>query len=312
MIYFLVGDNTYARRRELAQLIDGREFVSREGADIEVSDLATLLAGQSLFGGDEVVVISDSSANKTLWEALEPWVGKLDDDTTLILTDSKPDKRTKTYKALQKKACLIACDQWQARQLGQAEAWLGRYAAEKGISIDSKLVRSMVQRSIRPSDIDEKPIIDQELLASAIDQLTLADGPVTDDLLMTVLPPALHENVFGLLERAIDGDSRAVQQMIHHLAVSHEGHQTLGLLASQAANLAALVLSDDSAEQVSADIGAHPYALKQLAPVAKGLSRERVSQIVSHLARADEQLKRGRGDVWMLIETALMNIALKK
>lgn len=312
MIYFLVGDNTYARRRELTQLIDGREFVSREGADIEVGDLATLLAGQSLFGGNEVVVISDSSANKTLWEALEPWVGKLDDDTTLILTDSKLDKRTKTYKALQKKARLIACDQWQARQLGQAEAWLGRYAAEKGVSIDSKLVRSMVQRSIRPSDIDEKPIIDQELLASAIDQLTLADGPVTDDMLMTVLPPALQENVFGLLERAIDGDSQAVQQMIRHLAVSHEGHQTLGLLASQAANLAALVLSDDSAEQVAADIGAHPYALKQLAPVAKGLSRKRVSQIVSYLARADEQLKRGRGDVWMLIETALMNIALKK
>lgn len=312
MIYVLIGENAYMRRQELAKLTAGHEAMTRDGAEIDVSELATVLAGQSLFGGGEMIVLSDVSTNKSLWEALEPWIDRLDDDRTLILCETKPDKRTKTYKKLQKTARLIDCENWQVRQVGQAETWLGRYAKDNGVSINLELVSDMVQRAIRPSTIDEKPIIDQELLVRAIDQLMLADGPVTADMLMTVLPPALHEDVFGLLERAISGDSQMVQQMIHHLAASHEGHQTLGLLSSQACNLAALVLSDETSEQVAADIGAHPYALRQLVPIARKCSRNRITQVVSGLARADEQLKRGRGDVWMLIETALMRIALTK
>lgn len=312
MIYCLVGENLYARRQELLKLAAGREYVVRDGAELEVGDLATLLSGQSLFGGDELVVIEDAASDKALWENLESWLDRLDTDKTLVLCENKLDKRTRIYKTLQKKARIISCDYWQARQAGQAEAWLGRYAHDKGASVNSEIVRDMVQRSIRLSDIDEKPIIDQELLIRAVDQLKLVDGLVTEDLLDTILPPVLHEDVFILLERAIAGDSGGVQQMIRHLATSHEGHQTLGLLASQACNIAALVLADEPIEQVAAGIGAHPYAMNQLAPIAKRCTYSRITQVVSALARADEQLKRGRGEPWVLIEKALMRIALQK
>lgn len=313
MIHCLIGENIFKRREELARIVGEREYRQYDGSEMTVSELPTALGGQSLFGGDEIVVMVDASPNKNLWTALEPWIEKFDADTTLVLLETKLDKRTKTYKLLQKYAKIVVCDNWSSRQAGQAESWLGEFAKSLGISLDPAARRDMVQRAIRPSSIDDKPIIDQQLLATAMKQLALSEGTITPELIETVLPPSLHENVFVLLERAIQGDVATVQRMVSHLAsAQQDGHQTFGLLASQASNLAALVLSDESPAQVADDIGAHPYALAQLAPLARGCSRQRMSFIVHSLAHADEQLKSSRGEAWELIEKSLVEIALKK
>ncbi len=244
---------------------------------MSVNQLGDALGGQTLFGGGEAVVIRRSSKNRSLWDALADWAEKLDDETTLILLETKPDKRTKTYKALQTHAKLVNCEAWSSRQTAQAESWLRDYAVKLGISLDTAITRSMVQRAIRPSEIDEKPIIDQQLLATAVKQLSLADT-VDEAVLDTVMPPSLSENVFSLLERAIQGDIPTVQRMVSHLSsAQQDGHQTFGLLASQASNLAALTMSSQSPEQIAMDIGANPYALRQLAPIARQCSRERIS-----------------------------------
>lgn len=303
----------FKRHEELARIVGGREYRQYDGSEMTIGELPTALGGQSLFGGDEVVVLGDASTNKDLWVALEPWIEKLDADTTLVLLENKLDKRTKTYKLLQKHAKVIACDNWPARQSGQAELWLGEYAKSLGATLDTAARRDMVQRAIRPSIVDDKPVVDQQLLATATQQLALSEGAVTPDLIETILPPSLNENVFVLLERAIQRDIATVQRMVSHLrSAQQDGHQTLALLASQATNLAALVLSDDSTDQIAADIGAHPYALRQLAPLARDCSRQRIRLVVQSLARADEQLKSSRGEAWELIEKSLVEIALKK
>lgn len=313
MIYCLVGENSFLRQLELKKLLGAVDARQYDGSEMPPAELETALTGQSLFGGDEVVVIDEASNNKALWDALGAWVEKLTADTTLILCDTKPDKRTKTYKQLQKHGKLVACDAWSSRQVGQAESWLKQYAKEYGVVLDVVVVRDMVQRAIRPSSIDDKPIVDQQLLAMAVRQLRHAEGTIDQTMLETVLPPSLHDNVFTLLERAIRGDVAAVQRSVGHLSMSQQdGHQTFGLLASQAGNLAALVLADGPTAEVAADIGAHPYALSQLQPLAKVCSLERIRFVVRSLARADEQLKSSRGEAWELIEKSLVEIALYK
>lgn len=313
MMYCLVGENGFSRQIELKKLIgdaDARQF---DGAELGPNELAMALTGQSLFGGDEFVVIDEASGNKPLWDALGEWSQKLDDDTTVILCDTKPDKRTKTYKQLQKHGKIIDCEAWSLRQAGQAETWLMRYAKEHGVTLNADLARDMVQRAIRPSSVDDKPIIDQQLLAIAVRQLSLAEEAIDRDSIDTVLPPSLHENVFGLLECAMSGDVKGVQRMVSHLASSKiDGHQTFGLLASQATNIAALVLAQAPSAQVAADIGAHPYALGQLSELARRTSPGRIRFVIHSLAHADEQLKSSRGEAWELIEKSLVEIALNE
>ncbi|QWQ31492.1 hypothetical protein KOY49_00395 [Candidatus Minimicrobia vallesae] len=79
-----------------------------------------------------------------------------------------------------------------------------------------------------------------------MDQLALAQK-VTDDLIDNLIPLARTENVFDLFISALAGDYDKVHDIISYLE-SESGvdgaYQTMGLLASQATNLTALVLAD--------------------------------------------------------------------
>jgi len=313
MLYCLLGENTFVRREELAKLLAGREALERDGSTIDVNELPTLLAGQSLFDTHNTIVIDAASTNKALWDALEPWLGKLDADTMLILCETKLDKRTKTYKSLQKTARIINCDPLTSRDSTKAVSWLSSYAEKHGVTISRALAGDMVARAHRASAVDDRTtVIDQELLATAVKQLAAADRPIDEDTIETILPPALSENVFMLLEHALRGRVDEVRRMCDNLERGQQdGHQTFGLLASQVTTIAAIVYAKDPAT-VASDIGAHPYSVQQLRTVASACSAESIRHAVEALAIADEQLKSSRGTPWLLIEKALLTIALYK
>lgn len=308
-MYGLIGENSFVREQELARIVGSRVAETFDGADLDVRDLADVLATQTLFSSERIVILRDAGTSKPLWDALTTQFDRIDDSLTVVLVETKLDKRTKAYKFLQQHAKLTACDYWSDRQTSKAEAWLASYAKEHGVNLESRAVTNMVRRAIRPSDIDDKPVIDQQLLASSVQQLAVLDMPVEPGLIDTVLPPVSHDNVFGLLAATLGGDTPRVRHMIDHLRHHQAGHRLMALVASQATNLAALVLAGNrSVDEVAADIGAHPYALRQLAPLAKQLDRRAIERAIDVLAQADWRAKSG-AEVWGVIETALVSLA---
>lgn len=312
MIYVLVGENAFARELELARIVSGRDAEQLDTSTLELRDLADILSGQTLFSAERVIVLRGASANKALWDALVDRLDTVDATTTLILVETKLDKRTKAYKTLQKTAKVILCDFWTDRQAAQAEQWLKKYAEQQGLDLAHEHASDMVRRATRPSDNDDKPIIDQQLLASVAQQLSLLKS-VDTAAIDAVLPPTTHDNVFALLDAALSGDVARIQTMISRLSQHQDGHRTLALLASQVTNLAALNLAQGKPmQQVASDIGANSYALSALEYQAERLDRRTVRLAVESIAAADHALKTGQSDVWSLIESALLKIALAK
>jgi DNA polymerase III delta subunit len=82
-----------------------------------------------------------------------------------------------------------------------------------------------------------------------------------------------------------------------------------GLLCSQAFQLAALAAADKPGSEVARDIGAHPFALQKLAPHVKRLGRGGTRRVIESFAQADDRLKSGPADPWVLIDQALARIA---
>lgn len=307
MLYLLTGENLFQRDQELARIAAGRDIERHGGSQLQPERLGEVLAGQSLFTVDSVTRIDDASANKELWDALEAWIERIDSD--VVLCEAKPDKRTRTYKLLQKHAEVIVCEYWTDRQTGPAAGWLRGYAEEQGVKLTADHVRGLIARATRPSDLSDKPIIDQQLLASAVEQLRGAES-ITTELIDTVLAPSVQENVFTLLTSALDGKIAVLQGQLTNLRITQEPHRLLGLLSTQVANLAGLVLADGrSAKQVASDLGVNPYALGQLESRARTIDRAQLRQIVEILAEADLRIKRSSAEPWTIIEQALLNIA---
>lgn len=300
MITVLIGENSFENERSLERIVD--EFNGTpervDGETLELKRLPDLLMGMSLFASKRLIVIKNLSGNKSLWNAFENWVKKVSDDVHLVLVDIKPDKRTKTYKVLQKIATVYESKLWTDRDSLKAEQWVTAEASAMGFLLDKKSVQTLVDRVG----------VDQWGLFRALQKLALM-GEITPALIEEIIEPNETENAFGLLEAALKGDSSKVRQMLEVLEKNEDPYRLLGLLHSQVFQLATLSVANVSDVVVASDLGVHPFVISKLGSFSKKLGRTGAKGAVAAFASADAALKSSAVDPWLLIEQALLKTA---
>jgi DNA polymerase III delta subunit len=300
MITLLMGDNSFELKRALDTIVSAFDGVSEKmtGSDLEISRLPDLLTGMTLFATNRLVVVTDLSENKTIWDVLPEWLPRMGDEIHLVLVEPKPDKRTKTFKDLKKIATVREFISWSDRDTALAESWVITEAKRQGLALDKKLAQSLVDR-VGP---------DQWTLHHALEKLAVLDE-VTPQVIEDIITANPSENVFNLLDAALRGDSRRVAGMIHTLQQNQDPYMTFGLLSGQVFQLAAVAVSEKPSGEVAGDIGAHPYAVGKLASHAKKLGRNGARKLVSIFAEADTTMKSTATEPWLLIERALIKTA---
>ena len=298
MIYLFYGENEFEKRRAIAKLIGNEKVTRHDGEDLTLAGMQEIAIGQTLFMNSSVYLISKLGENSEIWSQLPDM--KFDDDRTIILAEDKIDKRTKTYKWLQKNAKVQEFSPLSDRQKPQLLKWCVAEAKTRGCELTNRQAEIIVDRLG----------FDQLRLSNFLDQLALAEK-VTDDLIDNFIPLARTENVFDLFISALAGDYDKVHDIISYLE-SESGvdgaYQTMGLLASQATNLTALVLAGGDSKSVASDFSANPYVLRKLASSAKGVDKEKLKRINDALLRADLQMKTTAVNPWLIIEAALVGI----
>lgn len=298
MIYLLHGDNEFEKRAALAALVGDADVMRRDGEALTLADIQEITIGQTLFTQSSVYVISRLSDNPDIWLRL-PEIS-FDDDNTIILVENKLDKRTKTYKWLQKTAKTQEFVPLSDRQKPQLISWCEVQARERGYKLTRKQIGMLIDRLG----------FDQLRLSNFLDQLALVEK-ITDALINDLVPLARSENVFDLFVAALSKDYETVHNIISYLE-SESGtdgaYQTMGLLASQATNLVALVLAGGDNNMVAADLSVNPYVLQRLSSSARTIDSERLKQMNNALFQADLQMKTTGVNPWLLIETALVDL----
>ena len=298
MIYLLHGDNEFEKRAALAALVGDADAVRYDGEELTLADMQEIAIGQTLFSQSAVYVISKLSENFDIWSRLSEL--PFDDDKTVILLESKLDKRTKTYKWLQKTTKTQEFVPLSDRQKPQLISWCEVQARERGYKLTRTQIGTLIDRLG----------FDQLRLSNFLDQLALAEN-ITNELINDLVPLARSENVFDLFVAALSKDYEMVHNIISYLE-SESGvdgaYQTMGLLASQATNLVALVLSGGDNKTVAADLSVNPYVLQRLSSSARTVDIEHLRRINDALFQADLQMKTTGVNPWLLIETALVKL----
>ena len=303
MITVLTGDNSFELNRALellAQHYDG-EITRADGEDISLDKLIEYTSAVSLFATARMVIIRDLSLNKPVWTALGERLHTIGDDVHLVLVEPSVDKRTATYKKLQKSADIKIFAAWTDRDTGKAEMWVNEQAKQLGVTMDKKSIQTLVNRVG----------LDQWSLYHALEKLAVLDT-VNSSTIEEIIEAQPNENVFNLLDAALSGNSRRVSEMIQTLQRSQDPYMTFGLLSGQVFQLAALSVSDTPSAELAGAIGAHPYALGKLAPYARKLGRNGTKVMVKTFADVDSLMKSTPTDPWILIEQALVKTAIDK
>ncbi len=298
MITWLVGENSFEIREELRAIeahFDGRAE-KIDGAELSLSQLPDLLMGTSLFATERLVVITDISKNSSLWEKLPEWLKRISDTIHVVFVDEKPDKRTTSYKALKQAAELKEFLPWGERDEAKAIEWVKARAGREGVTLDTTSARHLVRRVG----------LDQWQLAHAITTLGLLDS-ITLERIDSVIPQNLQENIFQLFETALEGKPEQVASMIKTLALQEDPYALFALLTSQAMALAAVTCAGND-DAPAKDFAIHPFVASKMSRHARSLGRARVAYIVELFAKTDADMKRSRGEPWLLIEKLLVTI----
>lgn len=300
MITLLTGENSFELERALKKIVASfKGTVERvDGSELELRQVPDLLMGGTLFAAERLVVMKGLSDNKAIWATFGDWLPRISDDVHLVLIEPKPDKRTKTYKDLQKVARVQEFKLWGDRDGATAEKWAQVEAEALGLSLDAAGARLIVARTG----------VDQWLLYRALEKLAVLDE-VTPEVIADVIELNPAENVFNLFETALRGDSKGVAQMVRTLELAEDPYRVFGLLSGQAVQLLALTLSDKSSAEVAKDVGAHPYAVSKLSSFAKKLGATGSKKIIAAFAEADTAMKTSAAEPWLLIERALLKVA---
>lgn len=306
MITLLTGDNSYEIERELKVLVAGfdGEPEKLDGAGLELRQLPDVLSGQSLFSEKRLVVLRELSANKPLWEVLPDLLERMSDDIHLVLVDASPDKRTRTYKALQKVAEVKAFQLRGERDSAQAQRWLIDEAKRMDMQLDTAAARELLRRSLVVSPKGQ-PVIDQWQANHALEKLS-AFKEVTAETVQKYIDDQPLNTVFSIFETALKGDGSRLQSLLKDLDSREDPFRVFGLLSGQVFQLAALSVSDTSSAETAKAIGSHPFAVGKLAEYAKRLDKRGVREIVTAFTEADEDMKLSKAEPWVLIERALI------
>lgn len=300
MIRLLLGENSFEIERALAVIVgefDG-EPERTYGSDLELRQIPDLLMGASLFAQKRLVVIKQLSENKAVWADFSNWLERLSDDIYLVLIEAKPDKRTKTYKDLQKLAETREFKLWGERDSFVAESWAVEEASRLGASLSKPLAQKLVERTG----------VDQWRVFHALEKLAVLDE-ITEESINLTVDASPTENIFQLFETALRGDGAKLRDMIQTFELTDDPYQLFGLLSGQAFQLAALAVAEKPGGEVAKDIGAHPFVLQKLAPHAERLGRAGAKKIITAFAEADAGMKTSVAEPWLLIERALLKIA---
>lgn len=299
MIHLLYGENNFFVRQKMQEILSSWpvdvQIERYDGADVTAESLPAILQTLSLFSTQKYIVFKDLSLNKSAWaEFAEQLDAALESE--MILLEETVDKRTKTFKKLQKIATVF-----EAKPLSESEAaaWLGEQASARSVVLTKSQIHTIIERIG----------CDAWQLHFALEKLGAA-GKVTDEIIDELLEPTAHDTVFGLLDAAFSGKVAETQALVSHIKSEQDPYQFFGLFSQQIFQLVTLAVSEQSPAVVAKELGVHPYPLQKLQPFARTLSTEHIKNIVTLLGQCDDELKRSGVEPWLLIEQALVKLAL--
>jgi DNA polymerase-3 subunit delta len=301
MITLITGLNSYQAQEVMRQKvahIQPHAVTRRDGIEMTTQGISEILLGRSLFTLQHAVIIKNPAANKARWDALGEQAEQVPHDVEIILYEPQPDKRTKTFKTLQKQATIVTCDLLNEVQ---AATWISSKAKESGGIMTPQAARLLV----------EYVGTDQWQLEHELEKLLLMEDTSVERIKATI-EPTPQASVFTLLDAAFAGRVGEVQALLRQCETLEDPYKLFGLLANQTFQLAVVARAQDkTAETIAKAIGAHPYPIKKLQGVARKLNSGELSRAVAAVATLDNQLKRTAGEPWLLIERALVSIAAK-
>ena len=306
MITVLTGDNSFglsvAYRQQLADFEKQHGAIGIErlaGGEISLDQVSEALNSLPFLATRKLVVLRAPSQQKQFMEQFEALINGLPDTTDLLIVEPRLDKRSKWYKFIRTHSELIDFPELDSNGLTR---WLSQQAAAREGQLDFTDAQYLVHRVG----------LNQQLLDTTLKTLLLYAPKITRETIMVMTESSPQSSVFALLDAAFTGNAALTLELYaEQRALRVEPQQIVAMLAWQLHILALIKTAGGRMpDEIARQAKVSPYVVKKSLPIARKLSRTRLSVLISTLSSYDARAKREAFNLDEALPSYLLTIAI--
>ena len=309
-VYLLFGPEAWLRaqfRRNLVHALvpDGDEmnFTRFSGKDIPEGDVIAQAETMPFFADRRVILVEDSGFFKNKTEELPEYLAKLPEYLVLIFSEEEVDKRTKTFKMVQKYGHVTEFAQ-------QKEDMLVRWVFSR-MKREGKKIRSSDMQHFLAAAGSDMANIDNELeklLCYCADREVITTADID-----AVCAPQLTNQIFDMVRAVAEHRQKDALDLYYDLlALKEKPMRILYLISRQFQQL--LQIGDMSRaglpqSEIAAKAGVPPFVVRRSQGLLRRYSERSLRDILQSLTQAEEDVKTGRLDERLSVELAIVELS---
>jgi DNA polymerase III subunit delta len=291
MISYVYGENSFMIREIVRTMT--LEYTKEHGdfgleildaSEIDIAAINLALTQIPFLVTKKLVIMSEGSALQPMVESIEPLIRSLPEEIDVVITDAKPDKRTKLFKLLLPHA--RECLQPKGTELVR---WVAARARHYGGQIDVLDAEYLIERTGTDQNRIDTDLQVLTLSADESVQPVMIDRASIDNC----VAPLLQASIFDVIEAVFSGRQKLAEQRVRALLTM--GVQPLEILAMIGWQLHILAIMVAGRNISDADVARqskiHPYVLSKSRTVSRRLDKDMIERFLGAVAKAEDSIK---------------------
>ncbi len=308
-VYLLYGEERYLKKqykdklkKALCAPDDNMNNHHFEGKGISVGEVIDLAETMPFFADRKVIFLEDSGLLKSGGEQMAEYLGSQNETTVIIFVESEIDKRSKLYKAIQSKGCIV---EFEAQDENTLKRWVAGLLTKEG----KKVTESTVQLFLSKTGTDMENIHGEleKLICYGMDKEVV--GPEDVEAICTT---RVTSHIFDMVDAIADKRQKKALELYYELLALKEPPMRILFLIARQCNILLQVKAMKNKgygnKDMASSIGVPPFALGKYVTQAGKFKTAQLKNAVTQCVEAEEAVKTGRMNDVMSVEILIMSV----
>lgn len=308
-VYLLFGEERYLKKQYKDKLKKAlcapddnmnNHFFSGKGINIgEVIDLAETMP---FFADRKVIMLEDSSFVKTGGEQLAEYLGNQNETTVIVFVESEVDKRSKLYKMIQAKGCVV---EFTTQDENNLKRWIAGILAKDGKRIKENTVQLFLTKT--GTDMENIHAELEKLICYCMDKDVIEAEDVE-----AICTTRVTSHIFDMVDAIADKKQTKALQLYYDLLALKEPPMRILFLIARHCNILLQVKAMKNKgyanKDIASTVGVPVFALGKYASQAGKFKSSLLHEAVGKCVEAEEMVKTGRMIDVMSVEILIMSV----
>ena len=308
--YLLYGPEVYLRKQLRDKLLhalvapdEEMNFTQFRGKETEEGSVIAQAETMPFFADRRVILVEDSGFFKNKTEELAEYLEKIPPYAILIFSESEADKRTRTFKAMQKQGYIVECAE-------QREDTLIRWVLTRLKKENKKITQKTMQHFLHMTGSDMTRIDNEleKLLSYCADK-----DVITDEDIDAICSAQVTNQIFDMVRLVTEHRQKEALDLYYDLlALKEPAMRILYLIGrqyDQLLKISGLYREGLPQGEIAAMVGVPPFVVRKSMGLANRYSEEELEEILQELAQAEADVKTGRLEQDLSVELAIVKLS---